>query len=96
MVMERPHTWVKWVSLAEWWYNTTFHSSIGKTPFEALYGFPPPLHIPYIPKDATEKDVEEFMQDRELALKLLKQSLQKAQNRMKQQTDNIGPRENMK
>ncbi|XP_076947035.1 uncharacterized protein LOC143618840 [Bidens hawaiensis] len=28
MVMERPHTWVKWVVLAEWWYNTRSHSSL--------------------------------------------------------------------
>ncbi|GJU63127.1 putative nucleotidyltransferase, ribonuclease H [Tanacetum coccineum] len=87
MAMERPHTWVKWVALAEWWYNTTFHSSIGKSPFEAFYGFPLPLHIPYIPKDAIEREVNEFLLDREAAVKLLKQSLQKAQNRMKQQAD---------
>ncbi|GJV46329.1 putative nucleotidyltransferase, ribonuclease H [Tanacetum coccineum] len=85
MVMERPHTWVKWVALAEWY--TTFHSSIGKSPFEALYGFPPPLQIPYIPKDAIEREVDDFMRDREAVVKLLKQSLQKAQNRMKQQAD---------
>nr|GEU44447.1 hypothetical protein [Tanacetum cinerariifolium] len=56
MVMKRPLTWVKWVALAKWWYNTSFHSSIGMTPFEALYGFPPPLHIPYIPKDSGDKE----------------------------------------
>ncbi|KAF5805262.1 putative nucleotidyltransferase, Ribonuclease H [Helianthus annuus] len=78
MVTERQHTWVKWVSLAEWWYNTTFHLSLGKTPFEALYGYSPPLHIPYIPRDATVGEVDEFLQDRETTLTLLKQSLQKA------------------
>nr|XP_043637841.1 uncharacterized protein LOC122608824 [Erigeron canadensis] len=87
MVMERPHTWVKWVSLAEWWYNTTFHSSLGRTPFDALYGYRPPLHIPYILKDAVDKDVDEMMKDREAAVKVMKQSLLKAQNRMKQQAD---------
>nr|GEX00394.1 gypsy/Ty3 element polyprotein, putative [Tanacetum cinerariifolium] len=87
MVMKRPHPWVKLVALVEWWYNTTFHSSIGKSPFEALYGFPPPFHIPYIPKDAIEIEVDEFMRDRDADVKLLKQSLQKAQNRMKQQAD---------
>ncbi|KAJ9552773.1 hypothetical protein OSB04_016818 [Centaurea solstitialis] len=87
MVMERPHTWVKWVALAEWWYNTSFHSSLGRSPFEALYGYRPPLHIPYIPKDAVDRDVDEMMQDREAAVKVLKQSLLKVQNRMKQQAD---------
>lgn len=75
--------WAKWLSLAKWWYNTTFHSSLGKSPGEALYGFPPTLHIPYIPKDTTDKDVVEFIQDREAVVKVLKKSLSKAKNRMK-------------
>lgn len=87
MVMERPHTWVKWISLAEWRYNTTFHTSIRMSPFEALYGYPPPIYIPYIPKDAVVSDVDEFMQDKEVTIKLLKHSLLKAQSRMKQQAD---------
>ena len=87
MVMERPYTWIKWMSLAEWWYNTTFHTSLGQTPFEALYGYRPPLHIPYIPRDVVDQDADEMMQDREAAIKVLKQSLIKAQNRMKQQAD---------
>ncbi|KAJ0547862.1 putative nucleotidyltransferase, Ribonuclease H [Helianthus annuus] len=87
MVMERPHTWVKWVSMAEWWYNTTFHSSLGCTPFEALYGYRPPLHVPYVPKDAGDNEVDEVMRDREAAIGVLRQSLLKAQNRMKQQAD---------
>ncbi|KAF5783699.1 putative nucleotidyltransferase, Ribonuclease H [Helianthus annuus] len=87
MVMERPHSWVKWVTTAEWWYNTTFHSSLERSPFEALYGYPPPLHIPYVPKDAVDGEVDEVMRDREAAVKVLRQSLLKAQNRMKQQAD---------
>ncbi|KAJ0803307.1 putative nucleotidyltransferase, Ribonuclease H [Helianthus annuus] len=87
MVMERPYTWAKWVPLAEWWYNTTFHSSINMTPFEALYGYPPPLYIPYIKKDAGNGELDEFLMDKEATIRLLKQSLTKAQNRMKQQAD---------
>jgi hypothetical protein len=29
----------KWLSLAKFWYNTTFHSALGKSPFEVLYGY---------------------------------------------------------
>jgi Chromo (CHRromatin Organisation MOdifier) domain len=43
MVFEEPRKWVKWLPLAEWWYNTNFHTSIKLTPFEALYGYSPPL-----------------------------------------------------
>lgn len=31
----------KWLSLAEWWYNTCIHSVIKMTPYEAVYGVPP-------------------------------------------------------
>jgi hypothetical protein len=41
MVHSCPHKWDEWVSLAEFWYNTTYHSAHGHTPFEALYGYPP-------------------------------------------------------
>lgn len=46
---ECPNSWSKYLSLAEWWYNTNHHSSVNHTPFEVLYGYPPPLHLPYLP-----------------------------------------------
>jgi hypothetical protein len=36
-----PNKWFRWLPLAEFWYNTAFHTAIGRTPFEALYGHPP-------------------------------------------------------
>lgn len=36
-----PTKWIQWLSLAEFWYNTSYHSALGKTPFEALYNHPP-------------------------------------------------------
>ncbi|XP_017233152.1 uncharacterized protein LOC108207202 [Daucus carota subsp. sativus] len=38
---DRPSTWKNWLSVAEYWYNTSFHASLGTTPFEALYGIKP-------------------------------------------------------
>jgi hypothetical protein len=35
--------WSSWLPLAEWWYNTNFHTSLKTTPFEALYGYSPPM-----------------------------------------------------
>jgi transposase InsO family protein len=42
MAFQRPKKWAKWVPMAEWWYNTNFHTAIKTTPFEALYGYTPP------------------------------------------------------
>jgi transposase InsO family protein len=36
-----PVKWKDWLSLAEYWYNTSYHSSLGKTPFEVLYAHEP-------------------------------------------------------
>jgi transposase InsO family protein len=33
-----PRKWKDWLAAAEFWYNTSSHSSLGRSPFEALYG----------------------------------------------------------
>lgn len=38
---DRPKDWIYWISLAGWWYNTTYHSSTKLTPFEILHGQKP-------------------------------------------------------
>ena len=40
-VAASPTKWAQWLSLAEYWYNTSFHTAIGCTPFKALYGVEP-------------------------------------------------------
>nr|GEZ30334.1 hypothetical protein [Tanacetum cinerariifolium] len=44
MVLDRPYHWVHLLSWAEYSYNTSFHSSIKMTPFQALYGRMPPSY----------------------------------------------------
>jgi transposase InsO family protein len=43
MVFQEPKKWAAWLALAEWWYNTSHHTAIKMSPFQALYGFPPPM-----------------------------------------------------
>ena len=37
-VLEFQGSWDEYISLMEFTYNNQFHSSIGMTPYEALYG----------------------------------------------------------
>lgn len=55
------------------------------TPYqEAIYGVPPPSLISYVPGTTRGQAVDEELLDCDKALKLLKENLLKAQNRMKQ------------
>lgn len=83
----QPHTWTKWLPWAEWWYNTTYHSSIKMTPFQALYSRPPPSVLAYVPGTTSVHAVDLALRDRDHVLKVLKSNLADAQSRMKHYAD---------
>ncbi|KAJ4745297.1 polyprotein [Rhynchospora pubera] len=41
MLFNQAKKWVRWLPLAEYWYNTNYHTAIKTTPFQALYGYAP-------------------------------------------------------
>ena len=47
--LEKQHQWVHLLPLAEWWYNTTYHTVNKMTPYEIVYGQQPPSIISYLP-----------------------------------------------
>ncbi|GJU22598.1 ty3-gypsy retrotransposon protein [Tanacetum coccineum] len=49
MVTDRPDHWVRFLPWAEYCYNTSYHSSIKMSPYQALYGKVPLSIIPYPP-----------------------------------------------
>ena len=87
MISEGPKDWSKWISLVEWWYKTNFHSSTYTTPYEIVYGQPFFVHLPYFPRDSTVGVVDHSLQTKEVAIKLPKFYLTRAQQRMKHQVD---------
>lgn len=78
-----PHKWNKWLALAEYWYNTNYHSSLKNTPFFALYGYNPPhLSLDQYLKPS-QSEAPQFLSQRGNMLKLIKENLLRAQKRMK-------------
>jgi hypothetical protein len=82
-----PKSWSSWLSLAEFWYNTSFHSAIGRSPFEAMYGRPPRHLGLSVPKPAASPSLTQWLQDRKVVTDLIKQHLNRAATRMKWQAD---------
>jgi hypothetical protein len=84
---EKQHKWAQWLPLAEWWYNTTYHTTTRMTPFEAVYGQKPPSVLSYLSGTSKVQAVDQTLTVREDILRTLKENLVMAQNQMKQQAD---------
>jgi hypothetical protein len=79
--------WSEWLPLAEYWYNTSYHSSLDRTPFEVLHG-QKPCHLGISSVTASEApDLDSWLADRVVALEVLRHQLLHAQRRMKTQAD---------
>ncbi|GJU24315.1 retrotransposable element Tf2, partial [Tanacetum coccineum] len=87
MCGENPKEWIKWLPLAEFWYNTNYHTSTKTTPYEAVYCQTPPIHVPYIPGDSRVEEVDRTLQAREEAIKVLKFHLKRSQDRIRNQAN---------
>jgi hypothetical protein len=87
MVSDCPKQWRKWLPLAELWYNSNYHSSLGCSPFKALYGADPNLGAMPVDTANLSSSVTEFLAERNAQLESLKQHLESAQVRMKSNAD---------
>ncbi|GKC72761.1 retrotransposable element Tf2 [Tanacetum coccineum] len=83
MSWEKPKAWAKWVNLAEYWYNTTYHTYLKTTPYKVLYGQPPPNPIAYVQGQCLVDAVDRTLAAREAMIQLLQFHLERAQQRMK-------------
>jgi hypothetical protein len=82
-----PRQWLKWLPLAEYWYNRSEHSALGKSPFQVLYGRSP-RHFGIADHSASPVSVAKTMvSERATMLAAVRQHLLRAQQRMKSQAD---------
>ncbi|GJR19464.1 ty3-gypsy retrotransposon protein, partial [Tanacetum coccineum] len=82
MVANRPQQWVRFLPWAEYCYNSSYHSSIKMSPFQALYGRPPLHVIPYPPGSSKVATVDELLVEHDRLLRQLKESLLTAKHQM--------------
>ncbi|KAF8758990.1 Chromo (CHRromatin Organization MOdifier) domain [Rhizoctonia solani] len=72
--------WTRWLPMAEFAYNNAVHSSTGKTPFKALYGWEPTLTPSNVPTDVPEAD--DLAQTMETQWKEVESALRQSKQRM--------------
>jgi hypothetical protein len=87
MLLQQPKEWTKWLSLTQWWYNSNVHSSLKTSPFQALYGYPPPNSTLGHPLRSNINVVNSLLRDRHHTLLQLEANLLRAQDRMKKFAD---------
>jgi hypothetical protein len=84
-----PNRWSSWLSLAEYWYNSSPHSALGRSPFEVLYGCQP-RHLGLdVSKAAPVPELSQWLEEQALMQDVIQQHLLRAQARTKRQADKI-------
>jgi transposase InsO family protein len=84
---DRPRSWVDWLSWAEYCYNTSYHSALRATPFEVVYGRPPPPLLPHQEGAAQTEAVDTMLRDRDAFLEEVRERLLQAQQFAKRHYD---------
>lgn len=84
---ENPRHWYKFLHLAEYWYDTSFHTAIQMIPFKALYGRYPPSLSDYVSGSTIDSTLDMNMQHHHHMLTHLKANFQKNKIQMEKQVN---------
>jgi hypothetical protein len=79
----QQRTWVRWLHMGEYCYNTTYHMSIKMSPFGALYGYDAPSFIETVFGDSRVPEAKDWVEETQRILQSAKENLQSAQNQQK-------------
>jgi hypothetical protein len=86
-VQDHPKLWRRMLAMAEFWYNTSYHTAIGTTPFQALYQQEPNFgafpNITVAETSLAHSDANDF----QAHIDSLRTRLLQAQQRMKAYAD---------
>lgn len=90
MAFSEPKRWSFLLALADWWYNTTYHSPLKTTPYQALYGNPPPIISEVSTPGLEDTAARDFLSEKENMIRQIKNNLAQSQARMKKYADQNG------
>jgi hypothetical protein len=76
---DRPRQWLRWLSWAEYLFNTAYQSSLRDTPFRVVYGRDPPSLRSYEPGDTRLPAIAKSMAERAKFLAEMRGRLEQAQ-----------------
>nr|GEV35895.1 transposon Ty3-G Gag-Pol polyprotein [Tanacetum cinerariifolium] len=77
----------KYLYLAKFWYNTSYHSAIEMTLFQALYGRPPPSISHYTLGSSHVASIDMTLIEHQRLISLLKENLKRIRQRMTDQAN---------
>lgn len=82
-----PSQWFRYLPWAEFHYNTSIHSGSDLSPFQVIFGKPPPSIPSYVAGSSSVDACDTVLVSRDEILSLLRKNLAKAQARMKENAD---------
>jgi hypothetical protein len=69
LTSSKPKEWVTWLPWVKYCYNTSTHSAHSLTPFELVYGRPPPTLLSYVKGTTHVEAVEKILVELDILLR---------------------------
>jgi hypothetical protein len=71
----QQHTWVIWLHMGEYCYNTTYNMSIRMSPFRALYGYDAPSFVETVFGDSRVPGAKDWVEESQRILQTVRENL---------------------